>query len=64
MFVGSVDDLGDPTDAAWARDQINRGGDALKHYETVTAGHSTFMIGNDMSYFKTVLDLIENYGTI
>ena len=61
MFVGSVDDLGDLTDNQWARDQIMKGGDALVHYEVVPAGHSTFMVGNDMSYFKTVLGLVDAY---
>ena len=51
MFVGTADDLGDKSDCQWARDQINLGGSALVHYEEVAAGHSTFMIGNDMSYF-------------
>lgn len=51
MFVGTADDLGDKSDAEWARDQINAGGSALVHYEEIPAGHSTFMIGNDMSYF-------------
>ena len=51
MFVGTADDLGDKIDAAWARDQIIAGGSALVHYEEIAAGHSTFMIGNDMSYF-------------
>jgi hypothetical protein len=61
MFVGSVDDLGDPTDAAWTRDKIMAGGNALKHYEVIPAGHSTFLVGNDMSYFKNVLNLLATY---
>jgi hypothetical protein len=58
MFVGSEDDLGDVTDARWARDEINAGGTALTYYGEVPAGHATFMIGKDMSYFDTVLSLI------
>ena len=59
MFAGTEDDLGDLTDARWARSQIEQGGNALKHYEEVKAGHATFMIGKDMYYFKNVLKLIE-----
>jgi len=29
MFVGTADDLGDTTDAEWARDAIKSGGNAL-----------------------------------
>lgn len=60
MFVGTADDLGDKLDCEWARDQIPE--DALIHYEEIAAGHSTFMIGNDMSYFQNVLALLEQYN--
>jgi len=62
MFVGAVDDLGDVTDARWARDQIRSGGNALVAYEESNAGHSSFMIGKDMSYFDKVVDLIRQYN--
>jgi hypothetical protein len=62
MFVGTADDLGDPEDAQWARDQIDLGGSALVHYEEIAAGHSTFMIGVDMSYFDRVLTLLATYS--
>jgi len=62
MFVGTDDDLGDPTDSQWARDQIKAGGDALVYYNEHPAGHSTFMIGIDMSYFDDVLDLVHKYN--
>ena len=58
MFVGSVDELGDPADARWARDQIK----SLAHYEEIQGGHLTFMVGNDMSYFNRVLDLIHTHS--
>lgn len=62
MFVGTVDDLGDPTDSRWARDTINSGGNALVHYEEIRAGHSSFMIGKDMSYVDNLVDLIKKYN--
>ena len=62
MFAGTEDDLGDLTDARCAREQIESGGNAIKHYEEVKAGHSTFMVGKDMYYFKNVLDLVERYN--
>ena len=55
MFVGTADDLGDTTDAEWARDQINSAGNALILYKEFPAGHSSFLIGKNMSYFQDVL---------
>lgn len=55
MFVGTADDLGDTTDAEWARDQINSAGNALVHYNEFPAGHSSFLIGKNMSYFEEVI---------
>lgn len=62
MFVGTADDLGDTTDAEWARDEINRGGNALVQYKEFPAGHSSFLIGKNMSYFQDVLDLVNKYN--
>ena len=62
MFVGTEDDLGDLTDARWAREQIEKGGDNLVHYEEVKAGHATFMVGKDMYYFNNVIKLIDQYN--
>ena len=62
MFVGSEDDLGDTTDARWARSQIESSSKALVHYEEVKAGHATFMVGKDMYYFNNVLDLLKKYN--
>lgn len=62
MFVGTEDDLGDVTDCQWAAAEINKGGSALVHYEEVDAGHSTFMIGKDMTYFDHVFDLLDTYN--
>lgn len=64
MFVGLQDDLGDVNDNHWARDQINSGGDALVHYQEVNAGHSTFMVAKDMSYFDDVMTLVKKYNPV
>jgi pimeloyl-ACP methyl ester carboxylesterase len=61
MFVGSVDDLGDPIDCRWARDQINAGGSALKYYEEVPGGHSSFMVGKNMTYLDTLIGLMDQH---
>jgi len=56
MFVGKEDDLGDVTDARWAKSQMNSS--ALKHYEEISGGHVTFLVGKDMGYFQKVLSLV------
>ena len=62
MFVGTADDLGDQTDAEWARDTIKSAGNAIVYYSEILAGHSTFLIGNDMTYFENVLSLVKKYN--
>ena len=57
-----LDDLGDVTDARWARDQIQKGGDAIKLYKEVKAGHSTFMLGKDMSYVDDLMTFLKQYS--
>ena len=65
MFVGKEDDLGDPTDAGWARDQINSGGKGnLVLYKEIEAGHASFMIGQDMTYVDEMLTLVEKYNPL
>jgi len=64
MFVGSVDDLGDLIDARNARDEIKSGGDALKMYQEVAAGHSSFMIGKDMTYVDQAMKLTYEYNPL
>ena len=59
IFTGIEDPLADITDAEWTRDQI---GDNVVYYEEMQAGHLTFMIGKDMTYFTTtVMDLLQQY---
>lgn len=64
MFVGTADDLGDTTDAEWAQENINSGGSALVHYQEFAAGHASFLIGKDMSYFDEVMTLIRKYNPL
>ena len=52
MFVGTKDDLGDVTDARWTAALLNHSGPALVHYQELEAGHTTFLVGKDMSYLN------------
>jgi len=61
MFVGTEDDLGDPTDTRWARDTIASGGQAVVHYEEMAAGHASFLIGKDMTWVDRALELSDHY---
>jgi len=59
IFTGIEDILADLTDARWTRDRI---GDNVVHYEEIHAGHLTFMVGKDMTYFtEGVMDLLQQY---
>ena len=58
MFVGLVDDLGDPADNRWARSQI---GGNVKFYQEYSLGHSSFMVAKDMSYFDDVFTVLDQY---
>ena len=52
MFVGLKDELGDPKDAEKTRSLMNP--KSLIYYQELNAGHETFIVGKDMSYFDTV----------
>ena len=59
IFTGTADILADLTDARWTRDRI---GDNVVHYEEIAAGHLTFMVGKDMTYFtQGVMGLLKTY---
>jgi len=59
MFTGKEDILADLTDSRWTRDRI---GDNIVHYEEIEAGHLTFMVGKDMTYFtEGVMNLLQQY---
>lgn len=61
MYVGKQDDLGNPPDAEWARDQI---GDKVVHFELLDDfDHFSFQVGKDMGdYIQSMLDLIAYYN--
>jgi pimeloyl-ACP methyl ester carboxylesterase len=62
MFVGNVDELADPTDAEWARQEI---GSPVVHYQEINGGHLTFVIGKDMSWFSNdVMPILEKYSPL
>ncbi len=59
MFTGKEDILADLTDARWTRDRI---GDNIVHYEEIEAGHLTFLVGKDMTYWSEgVMSLLKQY---
>ena len=59
MFTGIEDILADLEDSRWTRDHI---GDGIVHYEEVHAGHLTFMVGKNMTYFSDgVMNLLQQY---
>lgn len=62
MFVGTADDLGDQVDATKARDTINTSGHPVQHFELVEAGHASFLIGKNMTYFDNVMKLVSEYN--
>lgn len=62
MYTGNVDILADLTDSRWTRDRI---GDNVVHYEEIDAGHLTFMVGKDMTYFtEGVMGLLKQYHPV
>ena len=62
MYTGNVDILADLTDSRWTRDRI---GDNVVHYEEIDAGHLTFMVGKDMTYFtEGVMGLLQQYHPV
>lgn len=62
MFAGQSDILGDPIDAQWTEYQL---GKQCIHYQEITGGHLTFMIGKDMTWFsEDVMDLIKEYNPV
>jgi len=59
MFTGTYDILADLTDSRWTRDTI---GDGIVYYEEITAGHLTFLVGKDMTYWThDVMNLLKKY---
>ena len=56
MYVGLHDILVKTEDSRWIRDKIK---DSLVDYVEINGGHTTFMIGKNMSFVKSnILSLI------
>ncbi len=50
MFVGAQDTLATVADSEWTLETI---GKAVFHYQVISGGHSSFLVGKDMSYFTS-----------
>ena len=60
IFAGTHDIIADQTDAHWLRDELQT--DTIVHYEDVEAGHLTFLVGKDMTYFSEgVMGVLNQY---
>lgn len=60
IYAGTEDPLADTTDAEWIRDSLKP--EVLAHYEEIPAGHLTFMVGKDMTYWSEgVMNLLKQY---
>ena len=61
MIQGIEDILAYKTDSEWTRNQIG----SVVHYEEIHAGHLSFLIGKDMSYFSgSVMNLLQEYHPV
>ena len=54
MFVNKQDTLANVNDNRWLRDQLQ----SVVHYQESEGSHASFVIGADMSFFKTVIELV------
>ena len=62
MFAAYDDTIADPTDAKWTKETI--GADVI-HFQWIEGGHTTFLIGKDMSYYtQDVMGLLHTYNPI
>ena len=60
IFAGIHDIIADMEDALWIKDQLKP--ETLVHWEDVNAGHLTFMVGKDMTYWtEGVMGLLQKY---
>lgn len=68
LFPGKYDELSALEDTRWLRDELLDGerlseSKTVVHYDEYEAGHYTFIIGKNMSFFNEVLTLIDTYKT-
>ena len=57
IFAGRQDVLADTTDARWTAGQVK----STVRYQEIDAGHLTFLVGKDMSYFTNDVMSLMNY---
>lgn len=63
MFVGQEDELADLNDNRWLVSAIRANETwPVVHYSEIHAGHETFMVGLDMHYLDSVVDLLKKYS--
>lgn len=56
QVAGDLDRLADPIDIKWLRDQL---GNNVVHYANYTLGHMSFLLAEDMKYFRDVMDTLK-----
>ena len=60
-MAGTLDELGDPVDVDWLRNQLE---DQIVFVQNYVLGHMSFAIGKDMSFFQVdAINLIKKYNT-
>ena len=63
IFAGIHDTIADMEDALWIKDTLKP--EVLVDFEQIEAGHLTFMVGKDMTYWSTnVMGLLAQYHPI
>ena len=60
MFVGKQDSLANIEDNRWLQTQIG----TLVYYKEFDASHASFTIGEDMSFFDRVVELVQFYNSL
>jgi hypothetical protein len=56
MFVGKKDEIVALEDNRWLYKEL--GDDIVTHYEELELDHLSFLLAKDMSYFDSVMDVI------
>ena len=63
LFAGTHDTIADMKDALWIKDTLKP--EVLVAFEEVNAGHLTFMVGKDMTYWSDkVMKLLGKYHPV
>lgn len=63
IFNGDVDDLSDPEDVEWLKDESHSGlpSQHLVFQKMYHLGHGSFMMGKEKTYITDLLKLLEKY---